>query len=136
MTIPRSHRYFVAALVVYWLAMFVGTHYPKAPELLFNANDKLCHFAAHAGLACLLVSWWQLAPLGRRMSSLKIAAIAIALVAAYGAFDEITQIPVGRDCELLDWVADVSGGIVGSLSATLAFSLGRGLRPANRPPGS
>jgi len=33
-------------------------------------------------------------------------------LSSFGVFDEILQAPVGRDPELLDWIADVSAAIV------------------------
>ena len=44
-------------------------------------------------------------PARRRIVPLLVMAVG----AAYGVFDELTQIPVGRDAEVLDWLADVSG---------------------------
>jgi VanZ family protein len=34
-------------------------------------------------------------------------------VAVYGAFDELTQIPVGRHADVADWFADVAGSVIG-----------------------
>jgi len=36
--------------------------------------------------------------------------------AVYGVLDEVTQIPVGRSCDLYDWFADVIGIAVGILA--------------------
>jgi VanZ family protein len=127
-TTQRNYRLVVAALAVYWLAMFAGTHYPKLPELA-QANDELLHFSGYLGLAVLLVSWWQLSPLPQVKRPARIIGAAILILAAYGAFDELTQILAGRDCEFFDWVADVSGGALGALLATTAFSAWRRLRP-------
>lgn len=31
----------------------------------------------------------------------------------YGAFDEITQIPVGRHADVRDWISDIAGIVLG-----------------------
>ena len=36
-----------------------------------------------------------------------------ALIVLYGAVDEVTQIPVGRNANLSDWLADAAGATVG-----------------------
>ena len=54
----------------------------------------------------------------------------VSLLAVVGAFDEITQPLVGRDCELLDWCADVVGAVVGS-GAVVGIAWLRRLRTAS-----
>jgi VanZ family protein len=122
----RSNRlktWALALLVVYWLALFVGTHVPRGPHELLpkNVSDKLLHFTAYGGLAFLLCLNWSLRrPLGWRQF-----AIVLALLAGFGAFDEITQIPVGRDCDILDWTADVTGATLGVGAFLLVSSVVR-----------
>jgi VanZ family protein len=133
LTTQQSHRLVAWALGAYWLALFSGTHYPKPPEVVLGANDKVLHFSGYLGLAFLLVALRQVSmPLDRRKLAI-IVATAVALASAYGVFDEITQIPVGRDCSLLDWVADTSGAVVGALLAAAAFSSWRRHRPSDVP---
>ena len=85
--------------------------------------DKWMHFGAYLGLAML----FSAVSITRRPASgllvVKIVKI-VALLATIGAFDEITQPLVGRDCELLDWCADVAGALVGS-TTVLALALAR-----------
>jgi VanZ like protein len=106
-TIPKVLTIVVAA---YWLALFVGTHIPRIPTALqMPGADKWQHTAAYAGLAFLLaarsafgrpVTWkWALAVAGG--------------VILFGAFDELTQIPVGRNAEFYDWIADGLGTAIG-----------------------
>jgi len=96
-------------LACYWFALFVGTHYPKAPELASEFGDKLLHFAAYVGLGFLVsANWSSAASFGRRQF-----VQVIALLALYGALDELSQIPVGRSCDWRDWCADVTGAVVG-----------------------
>lgn len=114
----------LGALVAYWLAMFAGTHISRPVETTFHANDKLLHFSGYGGLALLLVTWRQLC----RPLSIRILVTSVAILALYGACDEITQIPVGRDCELNDWLADMLGALSGTLLAAAAIATHRWLR--------
>ena len=110
-------------VVVYWLAMFAGTHYPKPPHTAFGNADKWMHFSAYFGLAVLL----SIATAVRRPVSLGVALAIVALLAGYGALDELTQPLVGRDCELMDWCADVTGILIGA-SCFQVVALARRIR--------
>lgn len=116
---PRwIRRAATALLCIYALALIYGTHTPSPPKVVapLETADKLLHFSAYLGLALLTAVNWRL----RRPFGWRQAAIIVALCALFGALDEITQIPVGRDCEWLDWLADVSGSVAGvSLLAAL-----------------
>ena len=112
-TRPRVALVSKLAFGLFWLALFAGTHIPKPPDVLPpSGGDKLAHFGGYLVLAFLLATAWQLAGgiLTRRH-------LVIAWIAAlgYAAFDEVTQILVGRDCEILDWIADAVGAMVGLL---------------------
>jgi VanZ family protein len=98
----------------YLLALLIGTHLPPgAPVLsLFEGIDKVCHFSAYAILAALIATTWQLAAGHLMMGHLRCTWFGVAVL---GAIDELTQIPVGRDCSFWDWTADVSGAAVGLL---------------------
>ena len=102
-------RLIVPLLALYWLAMFAGTHWPRGPQLGLGVSDKALHFAAFCGLAFLLSAANSIS---RAMSLVSYAGI-FGIVLVYGAIDEISQIPVGRDCEWLDFRADVIGACVG-----------------------
>lgn len=101
-----------AALVLYWGALFVGTHLPGDPlhGLAGQGRDKLIHGAAFAGLALLLanvVCWWT------RPTLLHYAAM-FALLALYAAVDEWSQSFVpGRTADVKDWIADAIGITLG-----------------------
>ena len=91
---------FVVAIV----AVGILTLLPKAP-LPIQANDKLQHGLAFAGLMMLLGLAWASGP--------RLWLGAISLV-AYGAAIELAQMKVpGRQGELLDLTADSIGIIVG-----------------------
>jgi VanZ family protein len=123
----------IALLVLagYWLALVVGTHWPRPPELFgIGESDKFLHFSAYFGLAFLVCLNWALAwGMGWR-HWLAIAAI----LAAFGAVDEITQIPVGRNCDLRDWFADVTGVAAGMAVFAVGWAIVLGV--SRRPPSS
>ncbi len=107
-------------VVGYWVALFVATHLPRVPVQFSAPNaDKWEHLAAYGLLACLLAgrqSLWQ--PLKWK----GLARIAV-IVALYGIFDELTQIPVGRQADVADWLADVTGCGLGLAVFAIGHSL-------------
>jgi VanZ family protein len=108
-----SPRYRLAAsmvLIVYWLIMFTGTHWPHVSLEGYPSNfDKVLHFTGYAGFGFLIAVWVSTKrPFGRRDF-----AAAFAVIFAYAIFDEVTQPYFGRDCEFLDMVADWIGGLSG-----------------------
>jgi VanZ family protein len=116
-------------LAAYWICLFIGTHIPQ-PERLISPNvwDKGLHMAAYAGLTSLiLLNMLLRGPL--RWSRL---AMVLAAVAVVGMFDELTQIPVGRNCDVLDLAADVTGALAATLAIMLAVAAFR--RPGTRLP--
>ena len=131
-----------AALAVYWIGLFIGTHVPLPQGALPGSSDKLAHLAAYAGLAVLLAVWLpkptgtipvlrdrqeDARPVsygdaesgetsrGRRLLQLtpRRAGLVLMVVAVYGAADELLQIPVGRHADLYDWLADCAGALIG-----------------------
>ncbi|MCH5377122.1 MAG: VanZ family protein [Planctomycetes bacterium] len=103
-------RLVTTTLVVYWILLLLGTHLPAPAVGDLRVSDKLLHFSAYAGLAFLLActvsayrrphwsTYWWLA----------------AIVLLYGAFDELSQLPIpGRNADILDWMADAAGTAVG-----------------------
>ena len=101
----------------YWLALFVATHLPRIPAALtMEGADKWEHLGTYATLACLLAFRNSL---GQPVNWKCLLRIAV-LVALYGVFDELTQIPVGRHADVEDWFADILGSAIG-LSAFCAM---------------
>ncbi len=122
------NRLLTVVLVIYWLGMFLGTHMPHPPRLTESDGvDKWMHFGAYLGLSLLLTSVLVL----RRPASGLLVIKIVAILAAVGAFDEITQLLVGRDCEFLDWCADVIGAALGS-SLIVGFAIVRRRQMAMR----
>ncbi|MFO0941436.1 MAG: VanZ family protein [Pirellulales bacterium] len=98
-----------ACLVLYWIAIFIGTHIP-GPSVPKLGNDKILHLGAFGGLAFLVA--WALPT--REGQTLKRALITLGLIVGYAMIDELTQnfIP-GRHCSLGDFIADAIGAVMG-----------------------
>ncbi|MCX7803659.1 MAG: VanZ family protein [Planctomycetota bacterium] len=107
---PPSWRRWLPAL--FWMAaIFFGSsvRFPAVavPKLLFPHADKLAHAIEYAILSTLYM--FALEPLlpGRRLLA---GFLAATMAVAYGATDELHQAFVpGRDCSLMDWLADLAG---------------------------
>lgn len=113
------------ALASYWVGLFVSTHLPPgtAPDLPSNVSDKHVHAAAYAVLACLLAA----ARKGRQYLTWATAGRLLSILVAYAVFEELTQIPVGRDAQWGDLAADLLGAVVG-LAVFHAICKGIGAR--------
>ncbi len=107
----RLRRPAAFLLACYWLTLVVATHIPLPPEevLPLGSSDKLLHWGAYAVLAFLASLNWAL----WRPLTWRAAALLWASIAAFGAIDEVTQIPVGRQGDPADWIADVAGALCG-----------------------
>ncbi len=128
-------------LALYWLLIFTATHLPKVPEAidLSKVSDKTLHYGAYGGLGFLLALWLASSKRlnsrsGRVWGGVFGAALLMTVMAAYGAFDELTQTLVGRHCDLLDWYADMLGGLSGIVVFTLvSFIAGQVFGPTEDP---
>ena len=120
----KNPKLWQAALVCYWTALFVGTHIPNhAPLLPGDGVDKTVHFGAYAGLAALVAITWQLS--AGQLTTRHLIWLWL-FILCFAAFDEWTQIPVGRDGSLWDWLADATG-------AALALFLFAWIRTRREP---
>jgi VanZ family protein len=119
--VPRPpERKFFILFMGFWLpvlayvtAIFTLSAQPGlTPPLRFASADKLLHLGEYLVLGILLVR--ALRATLRVSRPLFAAVIAISAVVLVGAADENFQrlIP-GRQCDLLDFLADVSGGTIG-----------------------
>ncbi len=109
------------ALLSFWLLAFIATHLPKVPQSIKPVSDKTLHSVSFTILAGLL-SW---ALHDRITGVVRHAASVLLIIAVYGAFDELLQIPVGRHCDFYDWLADMRGGIIGLALFTLVHWLSK-----------
>jgi VanZ family protein len=105
--------------IVYFLVLFVGTHIPLDPvEAVATTSDKWLHFGGYAVLTVLVLGGWELT-IGVLQPKHYFAVWLAGVM--YGVFDEVSQTPVGRNCDMNDWAADVLGVVAG----LLIFRLGR-----------
>jgi hypothetical protein len=115
-------------LAAYVVALLISTHLPHLPDVLLTLGeyDKWIHGGMYAGLAIVIAWNWSL---HRQLGWRQWAAV-LALCAAFGLFDEVTQILVGRTCDFFDWLADMLGTSIGLTTFVVAATLYR--RPQRR----
>jgi VanZ family protein len=107
--------------IVYFAALFIGTHLPMDPnDVAPSISDKWMHFSAYAGLTVLVLTGWELT-IGI-LEPKHYFAVWLAGV-LYGVFDEVSQTPVGRSCDVNDWIADVLGVVCGLLAFRLCRAM-------------
>lgn len=100
----------VSALVTYWLVLIVGTSLPSTSLPSFKVSDKFIHFIAYFGLGLLFAAYRLLYFKNIKQNTIFV----VILIAAYAMIDEVHQIFIpGRSCELFDFLADVTGGMIG-----------------------
>jgi VanZ family protein len=107
----KRHILTIIALVVYWPGIFILTHIPMPmpPLLEVHVSDKTLHFLAYFVLVFLL--WFAINP-NAKVSWRKPAAWWILFVVVwYGVFDEWLQGYVGRNPDVMDFLADLGGSI-------------------------
>ncbi|MDR3315517.1 MAG: VanZ family protein, partial [Coriobacteriales bacterium] len=112
---PRNARRIVAAiLAVVWAAIiftvssFPGSTFPSGtPEVLFT----IAHGIEYAIFAVLIA----LALNAPRRALWITALIALVIASLYGVSDEFHQSFTGRNCDVLDWVTDTVGALIGSI---------------------
>ena len=112
MNLLRRHGLTIIALILYWPGIFVLTHIPISAMPLplgVNLSDKVLHYIAYLSLAFLL--WFAIYP--NTKVNWKKAPIwwMLFVVVWYGVFDEWLQGYVGRDPDVLDFLADLGGAI-------------------------
>jgi VanZ family protein len=96
---------------ILWLSSLTPDELPSAA---FLVSDKFNHFIAFAAGGWLAASALRVsrvsAPVGRHIL------VAVALVAAFGALDEMSQLltPGRAGGDLYDWIADFLGAVAGA----------------------
>jgi len=99
------------ATVLLILAMFLMTHLPAHAfprELAFA--DKIVHCFVYMLLAFSVLTSWELT-IGQLRPHHYFTVWLVGTL--YGAFDEVTQIPIGRHADVRDWMADIVGIVFG-----------------------
>lgn len=111
--VPRLVWLWRAAVGMYVGAMYLGTHLPVVVVRgVAPSNDKALHFGAYCVLGLLL---------GLQLSrQLRTAQLTLLVVAAWAAFDELSQPLVGRSAELLDGLCDMAGAATGMATIIVA----------------
>lgn len=102
---------------VYLVVLFLGTHLPPTTLESVSYADKWVHFGGYAVLTVCVLAGWELTIGVLRPKHFFAVWLAGTL---YGAVDEMTQIPVGRTCDVNDWAADVLGIVAGLLAYQFA----------------
>lgn len=127
-TLHRIRRMLAVAMAVSWIGAFVATHLPKEhlPEDI-RVGDVALHAAGYFLLGALLLA--TRAAYGSAWP--RRAVVVVLVLAAYAAFDEITQPLVNRAAALSDWLAD-TGGALGAviLGEAILAMLRRKPKPA------
>ncbi|MCU0960930.1 MAG: VanZ family protein [Pirellulaceae bacterium] len=101
----------LAALLVYWCALALGTHLPGDALPPTPYSDKSLHFYAFGGLAFLLAWTWRT----RRAWLPGGPLFAVLVATTYAALDEYTQtFTPGRYGDVVDWYYDAAGAIAGT----------------------
>lgn len=100
--VPRATKVLFFAAAVFALVMALLPQPPYTPTQ--NLGDKVQHIIGFATLAALAALAWPRAP----------RLLVIERLSFFGAFIEVAQaIPaLGRDCDILDWVADTLAVVV------------------------
>jgi VanZ family protein len=116
--LSRRHKLVLAALLLYWPAIFAATHVPQIPRWAgqIPVSDKILHFIAYLFLSFLL--WFAIHP-NRKVNWRKPAVWWVLFaVVWYGAIDEWLQMYVGRNADVRDFFADLTGAVTGLLILT------------------
>lgn len=111
-------RLVVMATLLYFLLLFTATHLPPRDMPNTHVNDKIEHFTAYF-LLCVLL---QVCVGLFRRRLIWVATIWFCVM-CWGAVDEISQPPFGRDCDIHDWYADSAGATAASLIAAGALAV-------------
>lgn len=113
--LEKNKKYAVyLPLIIYWLALLTATSIPSSSMPRISYSDKTMHFLAYGGLGFLLTLAFLVQGKFPELRGYAVLA-AITVAALFGALDEFHQsfIP-GRNAEMLDWIADFIGSIMGA----------------------
>lgn len=111
---------------ILWAAfILVLTSIPGAdlPRVGFHSSDKLVHATMYG-----IFAWLATRSLLRTGRPVRYAILLVVLgIALFGALDEWHQqfIP-GRSMDSFDWMADISGAVIGAFAAAVALRVREG----------
>ena len=117
----KSRKHIYSLLVIYWLFLVAATSIPasKLPDI--EDADKYEHFVAYTILT-ILVSAALLVQNKSRYLKNSAFFLSVLFVSFYGLLDELHQMIIpGRNCSFLDWIADFSGALTGSLICFIIY---------------
>ncbi|MDO8302002.1 MAG: VanZ family protein [Sedimentisphaerales bacterium] len=109
----RLRYVFIATLLLYWPMVFVFTHISEVPRFILRTqmSDKTMHYL---GYLVLVFLWWFSVFPSQKPSVRRLPFwITLAMMAAYGGFDEWLQGFTHRTPDVWDWVADMGGAVTG-----------------------
>ena len=112
MQLLRRHKSVLIALGIYWPVIFWLTHIP-VPDIARQSgmSDKTMHVLAYFVLTFLI--WFTISPYEKVQWSKKKVWLLLGVIVWYGAIDEYLQGRVGRSADVMDFVADLFGLVLG-----------------------
>jgi len=112
MSVSRRQKITIILLVFYWLSFFILAHIP-VPGLVREAgvSDKGLHFLAYLILVFLL--WFAVSPDQKVVWRKAVLWWVFIVLTGYGVVDELLQGVTGRNCDVMDIVANIAGTFTG-----------------------
>ena len=109
MTLLRNKKLTVILLALYWPVLFILTHVPIPKRMLANldTSDKTLHFFAYFILAFL--AHLVIGAAGKINWRKKNVWWVFLAIIVYAVLDEWLQGLVGRNCDVMDFLADLAG---------------------------
>lgn len=103
----------VIPLLLYWPAIFLLTHIPIPQMVIKNirASDKTLHYLGYLILVFLM--WFAISPEKKVSWCRAYTWWALFVMVVYGAVDEWLQGYVGRDADVMDFLANSAGVLTG-----------------------
>ncbi len=99
-------------LIIYWIILFTATTLPGKSLPKVAVSDKIKHLAGYFILSGLVYLTLHFQKKFRKLSRQAVV-WTLVIVGTYGMLDEIHQLFVpGRSCDLLDWIADMTGSVI------------------------
>ena len=115
------HAFLWTPPIVYAVLIFyLSSESNPLPPLTSTVWDKALHTAEYTGMAFLVCR----AVRGEGLRRWKSVALAILIASAYAASDEWHQLFVpGRNADVLDWIADTIGAVIGATAYSAVIGL-------------